>query len=176
MMEKHQAVVMVSSLLRERSIPGCRGFRVGPEERVVSLNQADCIHLVWSLDNALQGLQITCTFQEKWLDVLGFPDLNGEPIPLEEPAKIEVIRLLNLVNGYAKFGCAFYLDDTSDIACAGRIPYSLLERAPDYAIEMIRTIWAFFCDIGDELIEVAEGRQAAEDAFQAILDNGWGTR
>lgn len=50
----------------------------------------------------------------------------------------------------------------------------MLERMPEYVIDMITAIWEFFPDIGDELMDVAEGRLNAEDAFQMILDKGWG--
>lgn len=74
-----------------------------------------------------------------------------------------------------KRGGAFNLDtETHDIACAGRIPYSLLERAPDYAAHMIEGIWEFFHDIGDELMGVAQGRLTAREAFRMVLDKGWG--
>ena len=127
------------------------------------------------LDNALRELQIACTFCDKWLDILGFPDVNGDPIEMSERRAEGVIRFLNRVNSYAKFGCAFYLDTrTNDIACAGRISYSLLERAPDYVVNMIDGIWEFFSDVGDELIATAWGGLTAQEAFQRVLDKGWG--
>ena len=94
---------------------------------------------------------------------------------MSERGAEEAIRFLNKVNSHAKFGCAFYLDtETHDIACAGRIPYPLLEQAPDYAVNMIDCIWEFFHDIGDELMDMAQGDLDAQEAFQQVLDKGWG--
>lgn len=64
--------------------------------------------------------------------------------------------------------------ETCDIACAGRISYPLLERAPDYAVNMIDGIWEFFHDIGDKLMDVAQECLTAQEAFRSVLDKGWG--
>lgn len=166
---------MVSDLLRKERVGHHLEARMGSDGNLVALEKADCIHLTWFLENALRELQIACTFHDKWLDILGFPDLNGGPVEMSKREAEEVIRFLNMVNGYAKFGCAFYLDtETYDIACAGRIPYSLLERAPDYAVNMIDGIWEFFSDVGDELMAVAQGNLTAREAFRLVLDKGWG--
>lgn len=170
MTEKQRAIGTISGLLNDERIPHHLELRMGPGEKIIPLDQADCIHLTWFLDDALPNLQLTCTFQDRWLDILGFADVDGGPIPMGDSARDNVIRLLNLVNGYAKFGGTFYLDpDTSDVACAGRIPYSLLERAPDYALEIILSIRQFFCLIGSPLMDVAAGRQTPEEAFEIIL-------
>ena len=173
-MTKSQAVSAAADLLRKVRVPYHLETRMGAGGKLVRLEEADCIHLTWFLDNALKEVQIACTFCDRWVDILGFPDINGGPFPLSETGAEEVIRFLNEVNGYAKFGCAFYLDTrTQDIVCAGRIPYSLLERAPDYLVHIIDGIWEFFSDAGDELVEVAKRNLAAQEAFQLVLDKGW---
>lgn len=174
-MTKWQAMSMVSELLRKERLGHHLETRMGVDGKLVALENVDCIHLTWFLENALREVQITCSFCDKWLDVLGFPDINGGPVKMSERGAEEVIRFLNKVNGYAKFGCAFYLDtETYDIACAGRIPYPLLERAPAYAVNMIDGIWEFFSDVGDELMDVAQGNLTAREAFRLVLDKGWG--
>lgn len=174
-MTKVQAMGTVSDLLRTERIGYNLETRLGAEGSVVALEDVDCIHLTWFLENALEELQIACTFRDEWLDILGFPDIAGGPAEMPEYGVEEVIRFLNEVNSHAKFGCVFYLDtETHDIACAGRILYSLLERAPDYAVHMIEGIWEFFHDIGDELMDVAQGRLTAREAFRMVLDKGWG--
>lgn len=174
-MTKGQAMKMVTNLLRKERIARHLETRMGADGKLVALENVDCIHLTWFLDNALQELQITCTFRDKWLDILGFPDINGNPVEMSEGGAEEVVRFLNEVNGHAKFGCAFYLDtETYDIACAGRIPYPLLERAPDYAVNMIDGIWEFFNDVGGELVAVAQERLTVREALQVVLDKGWG--
>lgn len=120
-------------------------------------------------------LQITCTFRDKWLDIRGFSDINGNPAEMSERGVEEVIRFLNEVNSHSKFGCAFYLDtQTNDIACAGRIPYSLLEWAPNYVVNIIDGIWEFFSDVGDELMAVAKGELASREVFHPVIDKGLG--
>lgn len=174
-MTKVQAMGMVSDLLRKERVGYHLETWLGADGNLVALENVDCIHLTWFLENALEQLQIACTFRDEWLDILGFPDLDGGPVKMPEHGAEEVIRFLNAINSHAKFGCAFYFDtETHDIVCAGRIPYSLLERAPDYAVHMIEGIWEFFHDIGDELMDVAQGRLAAQEAFQLVLDRGWG--
>lgn len=174
-MTKGQAMSMISDLLRKERVDYHLETRMGADGKLVTLEDVDCIHLTWFLDNALRELQIICTFRDKWLDILGFPDINGNPVEMSERGAEEVIRFLNEVNSQAKFGCAFYLDtETHDIACAGRIPYSLLERAPDYVLDMIDGIWGFFHDIGDELMDVAQERLTEWEAFRRVLDKGWG--
>ena len=173
-MTKVQAMGTVSDLLRTERIGYHLETRLGADGSVVALEDVDCIHLTWFLENALEELQIACTCRDEWLDILGFPDINGKPVEMTERGTEEVIRFLNEVNSHAKFGCVFYLDtETHDIACAGRILYSLLERAPDYAVHMIEGIWEFFHDIGDELMDVAQGRLTAREAFRMVLDKGW---
>lgn len=166
---------MVSDLLRKEWVGYHLEARMGADGKLVALENANCIHLTWFLSNALQELQIACTFRDKWLDILGFPDINGGPVEMSEHGVEEVIRFLNEVNSHAKFGCAFYVDtETHDIACAGRIPYSLLEQVPDYAVNMIVGIREFFLDIGGELMDVAQGDLTAQEAFRLVLDKGWG--
>lgn len=173
-MTKGQAMVIVSKLLKKARVGHHLEVRMGAGEKLVTLENVDCIHLTWFLDNALRELQISCTFHDKWLDIQGFPDISGGPVEMSEYGAKEIIRFLNEVNSYAKFGCAFYLDTkTHDIVCAGRIPYHLLDRAPDYVINMIDGIWAFFQDTGDELMNVAQGNWGAGEAFQQVLDKGW---
>ena len=173
-MTKIQAMELVSDLLRKERVGYHLETRMGADGNIVALEDVDCIHLTWFLDNALRELQVACTFCDGWLDILGFPDINGKPVEMTERGVEEVIRFLNEVNSHAKFGCAFYLDTgTHDIACAGRIQYPLLERAPDYAVHMIEGIWEFFHDIGDELMGVAQGRLTAREAFRMVLDKGW---
>lgn len=174
-MTKGQAMSMISDLLRKERVDYHLETRMGADGKLVTLEDVDCIHLTWFLDNALRELQIICTFRDKWLDILGFPDINGGPVEMSERGVEEVIRFLNEVNSHAKFGYAFYLDtETHDIACAGRIPYPLLERVPDYAVSMIDGIWEFFSDIGDELMAVAKGELTAREAFRSVIDEGWG--
>lgn len=174
-MTRGQAMGIVSDVLRKERVKHHLETRVGANEKMVTLENVDRIHLTWFLDNALQELQIACMFCDKWLDILGFPDMNGGPIEMPERGAEEVIRFLNRVNSYVKFGCAFYLDtQTNDIACAGRISYPLLERAPDYVVNMIDGIWEFFSDVGGELVETARGGLTAQEAFQRVLDKGWG--
>lgn len=174
-MTKVQAMGVVSNLLKKERVGYHLETKMGADGNLVALENVDCIHLTWFLDNALRELQIACTFRDEWLDILGFPDIEGGPVQMTERGAEEVIRFLNVVNSHAKFGCAFYLDtETHDIACAGRIQYSLLERAPDYTLNMIDGIWGFFHDIGDELMDVAQGRLTAGEAFQRVLDKGWG--
>lgn len=174
-MTKWEAMNMASGLLRKERIGYHLETKMGADGNLVCIEKVDCIHLTWFLDNALRELQIACTFRAEWLDILGFPDLDGGPVKMPEHGAEEIIRFLNEVNSCAKFGCAFYLDtETHDIACAGRISYSLLERAPDYMVQMINGMWEFFHDIGDELMDVAQGRLAAQEAFQLMLDKGWG--
>lgn len=173
-MTKGQAMKMVTNLLRKERIARHLETRIGADGKLVALENVDCIHLTWFLDNALQELQITCTFRDKWLDLLGFPDIGGDPVEMSEHGAEEVIRFLNEVNSHAKFGCAFYLDtETQDIACAGRISYPLLERAPDYAVSMIDSIWEFFSDVGGELMDVAQEHLTAREAFRLVIDWGW---
>lgn len=174
-MTKRQAMGMVSDLLRKERVKHHLETRMGADGRLVALENVDCIHLTWFLNNALRELQITCTFRDKWLDILGFPDIDGDPAEMSERGAEEVVRFLNEVNGHAKFGCAFYLDtETHDIACAGRISYPLLEWAPDYAVSMIDGIWEFFSDVGGELMDVAQERLTAQEAFRLVIDKGWG--
>ena len=174
-MTKGQAMSMVTKLLRKERVEYHLETRMGADGKLVDLENVDCIHLSWFLGNALRELQITCTFRDNWLDILGFPDINGNPVEMSERGAEEVIRFLNEVNSHAKFGCVFYLDtETRDIACAGRIPYPLLERAPDYAVNMIDGIWKFFSDVGGELMAVAQERLTAREAFRLVLDKGWG--
>lgn len=173
-MTKGQAMNMVSDLLRKERVEHHLETRLGADGKLIDLENVDCIHLTWFFDNALRELQITCTFRNKWLDILGFPDISGRPIEMSGCGAEEVIRFLNEVNSHAKFGCAFYLDpETHDVACAGRILYPLLERVPDYAVNMIDGILEFFSDVGDELMAVAQGWMTAREAFQLILDKGW---
>lgn len=149
--------------------------RMGADGKFVTLEDADCIHLTWVLDNAQRELQITCTFRDKWLDIRGFSDINGNPAEMSERGVEEVIRFLNEVNSHSKFGCAFYLDtQTNDIACTGRIPYSLLEWAPNYVVNIIDGIWEFFSDVGDELMAVAKGELASREVFHPVIDKGLG--
>lgn len=174
-MTKRQAMSIVSDGLRKERVKHHLEVRQGADGKLVALENVDCIHLTWFLGNALRELQLTCTFRDEWLDILGFPDINGGPVEMSECGKEEVIRFLNKVNSYAKFGCAFYLDtETNDIVCAGRILYSLLERAPDYAFNMMEGIWEFFSDTGDELMAVAQGNLTAREAFRLVIDRGWG--
>lgn len=174
-MTKEQAMITVSELLKKERIKHHLETRLGADGNLVALENVDCIHLTWFLENALGELQITCSFRDGWLDILGFPDMDGGPVEMPERGAEEVIRFLNEVNSHAKFGCSFYLDtETHDIVCAGRIQYSLLERAPDYTLDMIDGIWEFFHDIGDELMDVAQGRLTAQEAFRLVLDKGWG--
>ena len=174
-MTKVQAMGAVSGLLRKERVGHHLETPMSADGGLVALEDVDCIHLTWFLDNALRELQITCAFRDGWLDILGFPDIAGGPVEMSERGAEEVIRFLNEVNSHAKFGCVFYLDtETHDIACAGRILYSLLDRAPDYAVHMIEGIWEFFHDIGDELMDVAQGRLTAREAFRMVLDKGWG--
>lgn len=173
-MTKIQTMGLVSDLLRKERVGYHLETRMGADGNIVALEDVDCIHLTWFLDNALRELQITCAFRDGWLDILGFPDIAGGPVEMSERGAEEVIRFLNEVNSHAKFGCVFYLDTgTRDIACAGRIQYPLLERAPDYAVHMIDGIYGFFHDFGDELMGVAQGRLAAWEAFRLVLDKGW---
>lgn len=173
-MTKWQAMSVVSDLLKKERVKHHLETRMGADGKLVALEDVDCIHLTWFLDNALGELQIACTFRDKWLDILGFPDIYGGPIKISERGAEEVIRFLNEVNSRAKFGCAFYLDTkTHDIVCAGRIPYLLLERAPDYVVNMIDGIWEFFSDVGDELMETVLGWLTAHEAFHLVLDKGW---
>ncbi len=174
-MTKGQAMSMVSGLLKKERIKHHLETRIEADKKLVTLENVDCIHLTWFLDNALRELQITCTFCDAWLDILGFPDVNGGPVEIPERGADEVIRFLNEVNSHAKFGCVFYLDmETHDIACAGRIPYPLPERAPDCSVSMIDGIWGSFSDVGDELMAVAQGSLTAREAFRLVLDKGWG--
>lgn len=174
-MTKVQAMGAVSALLKKERVGYHLETKMGADGNLVALENVDCIHLTWFLDNALRELQITCTFRDGWLNILGFPDIGGDPVEMTERGAEEVMRFLNAVNSHAKFGCVFYLDtETHDIACAGRIQYSLLERAPDYTLNMIDGIWDFFHDIGDELMDVAQGRLTAREAFRRVLDKGWG--
>ena len=127
---------MVSGLLKKERIKHYLETWMGADKKLVTLENVDCIHLTWFLDNALKELQITC-----------------------------------------KFGCVFYLDmETHDIACAGRIPYPLLERTPDCSVSMIDGIWEFFSDVGDELMAVAQGSLTAREAFRLVIDKEWGNR
>ena len=176
-MTKRQAMDMVSGLLKKERIKHYLETWMGADKKLVTLENVDCIHLTWFLDNALKELQITCTFRDAWLDILGFPDINGGPVEMSERGADEVIRFLNEVNSHAKFGCVFYLDmETHDIACAGRIPYPLLERTPDCSVSMIDGIWEFFSDVGDELMAVAQGSLTAREAFRLVIDKEWGNR
>lgn len=174
-MTKGQAMSMISNLLRKKRNKHNLEIRLRTDGKLVALENVDCIHLTWFLNNALRELQIACTFRDEWLDILGFPDINGNPVEMSEYGAEEVIRFLNEVNSHIKFGCAFYLDtETYDVACAGRIPYPLLERAPDYAVNMIDGIWEFFSDVGDELMDVAQGNLEGLEAFRRVLDKRWG--
>lgn len=93
---------------------------------------------------------------------------------MDECAAEEIIKFLNHVNAYMKFGAVFYLDsDTKDVVCAGRISYSLLESMPDYLVNMLVGMWEVFVDIGDELMAVAQRQLDAQQAFEVVLDKGW---
>lgn len=174
-MDRTKAMRLVSDTLKKERVKHHLEAWMGADGKLVALEDVDCIHLTWFLDNALRELQITCTFREGWLDILGFPDINGGPVGMSERGAEEVIRFLNEVNGCAKFGCAFYLDtETHDIACAGRIQYPVLGRVPDCILNMLDGIWQFFSDIGDELLDVAQERLDARQAFRQMLDKGWG--
>lgn len=173
-MTKWQAMAVVSAVLKKERVPHHLETKLGGNGKLVPLEEVDCIHLTWFLSSALRELQIACTFEDTWLDILGFPDISGGPVEMSNWAVTEVIRFLNKVNSYAKFGCAFYLDTkTHDIACAGRIQYPILEQAPDLVLDMIDGIYEFFSDTGSELMNVAQGRLGAAEAFQRILDKGW---
>lgn len=114
-MDKVQAMNLVSETLKKERVEHRLEAWMGADGKLVALEDVDCIHLTWFLDNALRELQITCTFREGWLDILGFPGINGGPVGMSEQGE-EVIRFLNEVNGCVKFGCAFYLDtETHDI-------------------------------------------------------------
>lgn len=173
-MTKSNAMIEAGRLLKSEQIPHHLEARFNAEEGITLLDDADCIHLAWFLDNALREVQVSCTFYEKWVDIQGFPDAGGAPLPIEEPVRTEAIRFLNEVNSYAKFGCAFYFDTkTCDIVCAGRIQYAIFERVPELFVDMVAAIQAFFSDVGDELMDVIEGRLAAAEAFQLVLEKGW---
>ncbi len=174
-MNKVQAINLVSRTLKKERVKHHLEAWMVADGRLVALEDVYCIHLTWFLNNALRELQIACTFRDRYLDIIGFPDIHGKAVEMSERGAGEVIRFLNEVNGCAKFGCAFYLDtETHDIACAGRIQYPVLEHAPDCVLNMIDGIWEFFSDIGDELMDVAQERLDAQEAFRLVLDNGWG--
>ena len=174
-MTKLEAMREAGQLLKSERIPHYLESRFHAEKGITLLDDVNCIHLTWLLDNALKEAQVSCTFYEKWVDIQGFPDEGGAPLSMEKPAEAEIIRFLNEVNSHAKFGCAFYFDtETHDIVCAGRLQYAVFERAPELFLDMVTGIWAFFNDTGDELDAVAKGRLFAEEAFQRVLDKGWG--
>lgn len=178
-MTKLQAMKEISNQLRKERVPHHLETKIQSDGKLVLLEELDCIHLTWFLSNALEELQIALAFREEWLDIQGFPHsaADGGPIAMSERAAQEVVNFLNEVNSHAKFGCAFYLDSaTNDVACSGRIPYALLERMPEYAIEMVDGIWEFFSDVGDQLMAVAKGRLMANEAFMQVIDKGWGRR
>lgn len=173
-MTRLHAMNEAGRLLKSEQIPHYLETRFNAEDGITLLDDVDCIHLTWFLGNALREVQMSCTFYEKWVDIQGFPDAGGAPLPIEEPARTEVIRFLNEVNSHAKFGCAFYLDtETCDIVCAGRIQYTVFERVPELFVDMVIAIQAFFDDVGNELMDVIEGRLAAAEAFQLVLEKGW---
>ena len=174
MLNRQQAMNKLPSLLKDPRIPPHLELRMSTEDKIVLLDKVDCIHLIWFLDGPLPELQVNCRFFDGHLDLNCFPDVNGGPIPMDECAAEEIIKFLNHINAYMKFGAVFYLDpDTADVVCAGRISYSLLESMPDYLVSMLAGMWEVFTDIGDELMAVAQRQLDAQQAFEVVLDKGW---
>ena len=174
MLNRQQAMNKLSSLLKDPRIPPHLELRMSTEDKIVLLDKVDCIHLTWFLDGAFPELQVNCRLYDSHLDLNCFPDLDGGPIPMDECAAEEIIKFLNDVNAYMKFGAVFYLDpDTTDVVCAGRISYSLLESMPDYLVSMLAGMWEVYTDIGDGLMGIAQRQLDAQQAFEVLLEKGW---